>query len=202
MACYSYCYGHNEAMPINASLSSLKHHFLIAMPTLREGLFANSITYLIEHDDNGAMGLVINQPMELSYGDIFEHLKIPEVRGHRPDSVLVGGPVENHRGFVLHRAGEHDWQSTMHVADDIYLTTSVDILHDLAHHNAPPCLVALGYAGWSPGQLEEELAANAWLTVPADSRILFETPLEQRVAAATSRLGIDMRLISSEAGHA
>lgn len=189
-------------MPIDASLSSLKNHFLIAMPALREGIFANSITYLIEHDTNGAMGLVINQPMDLSCADIFEHLKIPEVRAHQTDAVLVGGPVENHRGFVLHRPSEQQWQSTMHIADDICLTTSIDILHDLAHNAAPPCLVALGYAGWSPGQLEEELAANAWLTVPADSRILFDTPIEQRVAAATSCLGIDMRLISSQAGHA
>jgi putative transcriptional regulator len=189
-------------MPINAALSSLKNHFLIAMPTLREGLFAKSITYLIEHDENGAMGLVINQPMDLRYDDIFDHLKIPDVYGLHNDAVLVGGPVETHRGFVLHRAGSHPWQSTIQVADDICLTTSIDILHDLAHNLAPACLVALGYAGWSPGQLEEELAANAWLTMPADSRILFDTPLEQRVAVATSLLGIDMRLISSEAGHA
>jgi putative transcriptional regulator len=189
-------------MPINASLSSLKHHFLIAMPALREGLFANSIAYMIEHDGGGAMGLVINHPMDLCYGDIFDHLKIPEAHARRSEAVLIGGPVETHRGFVLHRPCDRQWQSTILIADDVCLTTSLDILHDIAHDNAPPCLVALGYAGWSAGQLEEELAANAWLTVPADSRIIFDTPLEQRVAAATSRLGIDMRLISSQAGHA
>lgn len=190
-------------MAENASFQSLKNHFLIAMPSLREGIFAHSITYLIEHDEGGAMGLVINQPMDITHRDIFQHLNITDASGQHDAPVLIGGPVETHRGFVLHRnETAHQWQSTMHVADDIWLTTSIDILQDIACHAAPAALVALGYAGWGAGQLEEELAANAWLTVPADSRIIFDTPLEQRVAAATQRLGIDMRLISYQAGHA
>ena len=181
---------------------SLKHHFLIAMPDLRGGFFGDSLTYLCEHDQHGAMGLVINQALNLTLDDVFQHLDLDTRRRH-PDLVLAGGPVQTDHGFVLHRQDLRDWESTMAIADDIALTTSRDILAAMAVGDGPEeALVALGYAGWGAGQLEEELATNAWLTLPADDLILFRTPLEQRLHAAGRKLGVDLSLITHQAGHA
>lgn len=184
------------------SYPSLKHHFLIAMPGLRGGFFGDSLTYLCEHNPQGAMGLVINHPLTLTLDDVFEHLDLDTRRRH-PGPVLAGGPVQTDRGFVLHRQDLRDWESTMAIADGIALTTSSDILAAMAVDDGPTeVLVALGYAGWGAGQLEEELAANAWLTLPADDLILFRTPLEQRLHAAGRKLGVDLSLIAHQAGHA
>jgi putative transcriptional regulator len=188
---------------MNTSFQSFKNHFLIAMPSLTDGIFARSVTYVCEHSEQGAMGLVINQPFGMPLRDVLEHLNIGDAHAHLDDPVMAGGPVQTDRGFVLHRTGEQRWESTIVITDEISLTTSRDILDSMAHAQGPrDCLVALGYAGWGAGQLEEEIAGNAWLTLPADSAIIFSVPVEQRLNAAAARLGIDMALISSEAGHA
>jgi putative transcriptional regulator len=185
------------------NMTSLKDHFLIAMPSIGDGIFAHSITYICEHNDQGAMGIVINHPLDLSLDEIFEHLEIDNIQSPHNDQILAGGPVHMDRGFVLHRNTEAAWDSTIRVSDQIALTTSQDILTAIAHDEGPrDSLVALGYAGWSEGQLESELADNAWLTAPADSDIIFNTPIEQRAKAAAAKMGIDLALISPEAGHA
>ncbi|PLW70976.1 YqgE/AlgH family protein [Pseudohalioglobus lutimaris] len=185
------------------SSDSLRDHFLLAMPTLSEGIFSHSITYICEHGESGAMGIVINQPLDLSLGEIFEHLQIDSPADFASEPVMAGGPVQIDHGFVLHRRCEETWEANLKVTDEINLTTSRDILRAIAQGNGPrDHLIALGYAGWTAGQLEQELAENSWLTLPADSDIIFTTPVDQRVAAAAARLGIDMNLISGEAGHA
>lgn len=181
---------------------NLKHHFLIAMPMLREGIFAHSLTYICEHTDAGAMGLVLNHPLDLTLNQIFEHLEL-DIRRPCHQPVLAGGPVQTERGFVLHPPQQGEWEATLVIVDTVALTTSTDIITALAAGTGPEdALVALGYAGWGAGQLEEELAANAWLTLPADERILFHTPVEQRLPEAARRLGVDLSLIASQAGHA
>ncbi len=184
--------------------SSLKHHFLIAMPGMTDPNFAHSITYICEHNDEGAMGIVVNRPLELTVGDILSHLHIKEYREHFNEvPVLCGGPVQMERGFVLHRNLPHRWDTTLCVEGDICLTTSRDILEAIAQDAGPPeSLIALGYAGWSAGQLDYEMAQNAWLSVKADPDILFATPYEQRWQAAAALLGVDMSLLSAQAGHA
>jgi putative transcriptional regulator len=183
---------------------SLRNHFLIAMPGLADENFAHSITYLCDHDEKGAMGLVVNRALEISFDDIFDHLEISEFARHHPQRVLSGGPVQTDRGFVLHRrAAGRRWQSTLDLTEEISLTTSRDILDAIAHDEGPAdALVALGYAGWGPGQLEREIAENAWLTLPADAGILFDVPLERRAQAAARRLGINLDLLSSACGSA
>ncbi|WP_420814628.1 YqgE/AlgH family protein [Oceanicoccus sagamiensis] len=184
-------------------MTSLKDHFLIAMPSIGDGIFAHSITYICEHNEQGAMGIVINHPLDLSLDEIFEHLEIDNIQTPHSDQILAGGPVHMDRGFVLHRNTETHWDSTISVSDQIALTTSQDILTAIAHDEGPSdSIVALGYAGWSEGQLESELADNAWLTAPADSDILFNTPIEHRAKAAAAKMGVDLALISPTAGHA
>lgn len=183
--------------------SSLRDHFLLAMPGLNEGLFAHSITYLCEHGESGAMGIIINQPLELCVGEIFEHLDIQPRRDFSREPVFAGGPVQIDHGFVLHRSGPAEWESSLRVTRDITLSTSRDILRAIAEDEGPEeYLIALGYAGWSAGQLEEELSHNAWLTIPADCHTLFHTPWQHRLSTAAGRLGVDMNLISAQAGHA
>jgi putative transcriptional regulator len=185
------------------SSDCLRDHFLLAMPCLDEGIFAHSITYICEHGESGAMGIVINQPLELSVGEIFEHLQIDSERDFSAVPVLAGGPVQIDHGFVLHRNSHRSWEASLKVTPEITLTTSRDILRAIAHNDGPDDhLIALGYAGWSAGQLEQELAENSWLTLPANGDIIFSTPTEQRLCAAAAQLGIDMNLISGEAGHA
>ena len=181
----------------------MRDHFLLAMPALSEGIFSHSITYICEHGESGAMGIVINQPLDLSLGEIFEHLQIDSPAGFNNEPVMAGGPVQIDHGFVLHRGCDTPWEANLRVTDEINLTTSRDILRAIADGKGPrDHLIALGYAGWSAGQLEQELAENSWLTLPADSDIIFTTPVDQRVGTAAARLGIDMNLISGEAGHA
>ncbi|WP_026244403.1 YqgE/AlgH family protein [Dasania marina] len=184
--------------------SNLTGHFLIAMPSLNGSAFGHTITYICEHNEQGAMGIVLNHPLQLNLDDIFAHLEIDDVSATRPDAVLAGGPVQTERGFVLHEHHQDKtWQGTQSLANNIYLTTSQDILDDMAHDRGPEhSLVALGYAGWGAGQLEAELAENAWLTTPADNDIIFRTPIEKRASAAAAKLGIDLSLISPQAGHA
>lgn len=183
------------------NLESLKNHFLIAMPGMADSRFTQSVTYICEHNAGGAMGLVINQPSEMSYSELFKHLKLNDA--YPDDSpLLAGGPVQKERGFVLH-SREKEWESTLPVSDDIAITGSKDILTDIANDNGPESvLIALGYAGWSSGQLESELAQNSWLTVPATKQIIFDLPLEERWESSAKQLGIDLNLVPTDAGHA
>jgi len=185
------------------SSDCLRDHFLLAMPGLSEGIFSHSITYICEHGESGAMGIVINQPLDLSVAEIFEHLQITPRQDFSEIPVMAGGPVQIDHGFVLHRRCQKNWEASLKVTSDITLTTSRDILRAIADDSGPQeHLIALGYAGWAAGQLEQELAENSWLTLPANSDIIFSTPSEQRLGAAAAQLGIDMNLISGEAGHA
>ncbi|MCP5140921.1 MAG: YqgE/AlgH family protein [Gammaproteobacteria bacterium] len=189
--------------PAKSAEPRLDNHFLIAMPALSDPNFARTVTYLCEHNDEGAMGLVVNRPLDVSLNEIFKHIGIddadPEVAAA---PIYLGGPVQPERGFVLHSpVGE--WESTMRVTDDIGVTTSQDVLRAMAAGKGPKhALVALGYAGWGTGQLEAEMIDNAWLSVPAHAAIIFEMPAEQRWRAAAASLGIDLDRLSSDAGHA
>jgi putative transcriptional regulator len=181
---------------------SLCNHFLIAMPGMHESTFAHSVTYICEHSSEGAMGIVINNPMPMTLHEIFAqmHLTVDANQGSQP--IVAGGPVQQERGFVIHTS-DTQWHSTLKVSADLSLTASRDIIAALAQGQGPKeYLVALGYAGWSEGQLEAEIAANSWLTVPASKHIIFDTPFAQRWAAAAQALGIDVNLISQVAGHA
>jgi putative transcriptional regulator len=185
------------------SSDCLRDHFLLAMPGLSGGIFSHSITYICEHGESGAMGIVINQPLDLSVGEIFEHLQINARQDFSEMPVMAGGPVQIDHGFVLHRKCDERWEASLKVTPEITLTTSRDILRAIANDNGPDDhLIALGYAGWAAGQLEQELAENSWLTLPADSEVIFSTPADQRLGAAAALLGIDMNLISGDAGHA
>ena len=183
--------------------SYLKHHFLIAMPHMDDPHFAQSLIYLIDHNEQGAMGLVINQPNGLNLADVLEQLR-PEVTpaAHCHNlQVMTGGPVQTDRGFVLHPAG-YDFQATLDLGE-LGLSTSQDVLFAIADNTGPgKYLITLGYAGWGAGQLESELADNAWLSCPADPAILFDTPHEQRLHAAAERLGVNLGLLTNQAGHA
>lgn len=176
--------------------------FLIAMPSLRDPVFAQTITFVCEHTPEGAMGIIINHPLNLTLSEMFRQLELRDDGPLSQMTVLSGGPVQFERGFVLH-SSEQPWESTLKVTPEVSLTASRDIIEAMAEGKGPEkALVALGYAGWGAGQLEAEIAANSWLTVPADPHLLFDTPVEQRWAAASRHLGIDLNLISSVAGHA
>ena len=181
---------------------SLCDHFLIAMPSMHDTSFAQSVTYICEHNERGAMGIVINNPMPMTLHEIFAQMHLSANTEQGGKTIYSGGPVQAERGFVLHSSNTK-WHSTIKVSDDISLTASSDIISALAQGVGPtPCLIALGYAGWGAGQLEEEIAANSWLTVPADKNIIFNTPTEQRWTVAALALGINVSLISNTAGHA
>jgi len=183
------------------SFSSLKHHFLIAMPSLKDSSFEHSITYICNHDGDGAMGIVLNQPTDLNLHEVLDQLEIEGAHCH-DHPVLLGGPVHQDHGFILHLE-KGDWRSTLSVTDDIHVSTSKDILTSLAQGTGPKKYkVALGYAGWDPGQLEQELLDNSWITVEADANIIFNTPEDEMYQAALKLLGIDEGFLSSDAGHA
>ncbi|MDD4929578.1 MAG: YqgE/AlgH family protein [Gallionella sp.] len=181
----------------------LTHHFLIAMPAMQEGFFAGTLTYICEHDENGALGLVVNRPVSLTLAEMFSQINAPldNPRLARMP-VHVGGPVQMERGFVLHD-GRQDWQSTLRINDRLALTTSRDILDAISEGRSPRnFLVALGYSGWEPGQLEHEINENIWLTVPASEHILFALPPEERLGAAMALLGVNYSMLVEDAGHA
>jgi len=223
-------------------MQSLENQFLIAMPSLGNDYFNKTVTYICEHNDDGAMGLIINMPVNITLQDLLKQIEendqeendkktvakkidgkeeIQPEQENSPESkstptsvksilldhsleqlVLSGGPISQNRGFVLHRT-QSGWKSSLALSDDIMITTSKDILMALGTTDAPEqFIVTLGYAGWGPGQLETELQANSWLTIDADSDILFNTPIEQRWQKATEKLGIDVAHLSSDIGHA
>ena len=182
----------------------LTHHFLIAMPAVADPYFTRTLTYICEHNDQGALGVVVNRPIDMTLRSLFDRLSLrieDDDVGDAP--IYLGGPVQTDRGFVLHEPAGR-WQSTLKVRDSVGLTTSKDILEAVGRGEGPKRLmVTLGYAGWSAGQLEHELGQNAWLSVEArGDRILFDTPAEERLPAALSLLGIDLASLSEEAGHA
>jgi putative transcriptional regulator len=185
------------------SSTNLTNQFLIAMPNMRDLNFSQTVTYICEHNHEGAMGIVVNRPTNIHLNDILEQLNIQDLDIEiGEEAVYLGGPVQPERGFVLH-CDNSSWDSTMRVTPEISVTTSRDILESIAAGNGPGShLVALGYAGWGSGQLEDEISANAWLNGPADSQIIFNTPPELRWRAAAKLLGIDMNLMSGDAGHA
>jgi putative transcriptional regulator len=182
---------------------NLTHHFLIAMPSMADPYFAKTLTYICEHNDQGALGLVVNRPIDMTMQALFERLSLKLDDGQNAEApVYFGGPVQTDRGFVLHSPAGN-WQSTLRVGSHIGLTTSKDILEAVGRGEGPKqILVTLGYAGWSPGQLEQELSQNAWLTVEARDGIIFDTPSEERLPAAMGLLGVDFARLQDEAGHA
>jgi len=184
-------------------MDSLENHLLIAMPTLDDAYFNKSVTYICEHNEDGAMGLIINLPVNITLNELLA--QIDENKQDLPSLeqlVLTGGPISQDRGFVLH-SPQDCWSSSLALSDDVMITTSKDILMSLGTEQAPQkFLVTLGYAGWGPGQLEQELSANSWLTIPADDDILFNTPFEQRWKKSAEKLGIDIAHLSSDVGHA
>lgn len=183
--------------------ASLSDQFLIAMPSLKDPNFEQTVTLICQHNDEGALGIVINRTVNLTVGEVLNQMDIPSQYYEASDTpVHYGGPVQSERGFILHR-DLGNWQSTLPINDRIGLTTSRDILEAMANNQGPAhCLVALGYAGWGGGQLEHELAENAWLSGPADYDLIFSTPIEERWHAAARLLGVDLHVLSPETGHA
>ena len=181
----------------------LINQFLIAMPSLNDPNFSRSVTYICQHNDEGAMGIVINQPLQLTLGEVLSDLDLPTSQEDTRDrAVFLGGPVQCERGFVLHQpVGE--WEATLNVSDEIGVTASRSILASIANGQGPKnSIVALGYAGWGAGQLEQEMLANSWLSGPADSDIIFHLPVEQRWQAAATLAGVDITRLSGDVGHA
>ena len=180
-----------------------RHHFLVAMPAMTDSLFARALVYICEHNDQGALGIIVNRPTNLTLGELFAQIQAPILESEiKKLPVHYGGPVQTDRGFVLHDP-IGDWQSTLPVNDKVGLTTSKDILQAVGLDKGPHnLLVTLGYAGWTQGQLEQELAQNTWLSVPASEHILFDLPAEERLPAAMALLGVDYASLSEDAGHA
>lgn len=185
----------------------LTNQFLIAMPSLADPNFAQTVTLICEHTDRGALGIVLNRPLEMTLGEVLDQLQLTCANAAlRDQQVLRGGPVQTDRGFVLHPPGgpkNGEWDSTLKVSDELSVTTSRDVLAALAEGNGPAqAVVALGYAGWDAGQLEDEIRSNAWLNVRADAGLIFDTPFDHRWEGAARLLGIDLGRISHQAGHA
>ena len=195
---------------MSAGRINLTNQFLIAMPGMVDGTFAGTVVYLCEHTEKGALGLVINKPIDIKLKNLFEKVELTLDREDLAEEpVFFGGPVQTERGFVLHEPlaggdgeGGH-YNSTLQIPGGLEMTTSKDVLEALAHGAGPKkVLVTLGYSGWGAGQLEDEIGRNGWLTVNAEPGIIFDTPVEQRYERALSLLGIDPRMLSQEAGHA
>lgn len=181
----------------------LTDHFIIAMPGLADENFNQAVTYICEHDENGTFGIIINRESDITLDDVMQQMHIPyHSENNHTETVFTGGPVQTNRGFILHRP-TGNWDSSLIVNDSVALTTSRDILEAIAGNQGPQDnIIALGYAGWGPGQLEQEMAANTWLSCPAEEQIIFDTPVEERWQAAARLIGIDLQLMSNDAGHA
>lgn len=186
-----------------ADASYLEGHFLIAMPGLEDPNFERGVTLLCQHDANGALGVTINRPMELRVGDVLEQLDIEDQHGSwSRQPVLQGGPVHPDRGFVIHD-GRDTWNATLAVGKSLALTSSRDILEAIARGEGPAnAVLALGYAGWAAGQLEDEIRDNAWLSGPAEPGLIFDEPMESRWVMAAQALGVDIMQLTGTPGHA
>ncbi len=199
-------------MPPDSAPFNLTHHFLIAMPGLHGEPFSKSVVYLCEHSERGALGLVINKPSDINLKGLFDKVELPLLRSDLVNSpVFHGGPLQTERGFVLHepifaakdKPEESVYASTMTIPGGLEMTTSRDVLEAISTGAGPAkLLVSLGYSAWGQGQLESELGENSWLTVDADARVIFDTPVEQRYERALQLLGLQSWMLSSEAGHA
>lgn len=188
---------------MSQATANLRGHFLISMPHMQDRYFAQSLIYLCEHSDSGSMGLIINRAIPMDLQELFSHLEMPCTETTHQKPVFFGGPVQPERGFILHPAHSGRWNTTCDIDPIACLTTSVDILEDIAAGKGPDeCIVALGYAGWGGGQLEQEISDNAWLSCPANSDIMFRTPIEERLNAAAALLGINLDLLTADTGHA
>lgn len=183
--------------------SPFRHSLLVAMPGLQDGLFTRSVVYVCAHSEAGAMGIVVNQRLpDVGFGELLSQLKLPRSTLSVEPVVHFGGPVETGRGFVLHST-DFIREDTVRIHDTLCITGTVDILEAIAQGRGPTrSIFALGYAGWSAGQLESEIQTNSWLTIPADDELIFGTPLDDKWGKALSRLGIDPHALSADAGHA
>jgi putative transcriptional regulator len=199
-------------MSQDSASTNLTNHFLIAMPGLQDALFKRSVVYLCEHNPHGALGLMINKPCEISLKGLFDQVELPLRRLDLVNApVFYGGPVQTERGFVLHEATFADadkpadpvYSSTLVIPGGLEMTTSRDVLEAMSIGSGPrKVMISLGYAAWGQGQLEAELIENSWLTVEADTRLIFDTPIEQRYEQALQLLGLQAWMLSPEAGHA
>jgi len=185
----------------------LTNQFLIAMPSMRDDHFAGTVVYLCEHNERGALGLVINRPTDIDLPKLFSKVDLKLARDDLAEApVFYGGPVQTERGFVLHERLDEEgghYASTLKINGGLEMTTSRDVLEALSHGAGPrKVFIALGYSGWSAGQLEEEIGRNGWLTVAAQPELIFDTPVEQRYDQALSLLGVDRNFLMGEAGHA
>ncbi len=185
---------------------NLANHFLIAMPSVDDPIFGGAVVYVCEHNEKGVLGVVINKPTDMTMDVLFDRIDLQLADGLRTtmgsEPIMFGGPVQDDRGFVLHSPGGR-YSSSLNVTEDVAFTTSIDVLEAVAGGGGPQrMLVSIGYAGWTPGQLEEEISRNGWLTVGADAHVLFDLPIEERYTAAIKLLGIDPLMLASEAGHA
>jgi putative transcriptional regulator len=199
-------------MSHESASTNLTNHFLIAMPGLQDALFKRSVVYLCEHGPRGALGLLINKPCEISLKGLFDQVDLPLTRADLTGApVFFGGPVQTERGFVLHEATFADadrpadpvYSSTLVIPGGLEMTTSRDVLEAISIGSGPrKLMISLGYAAWGQGQLEAELGENSWLTVAADARLIFDTPIEQRYEQALQLLGLQAWMLSPEAGHA
>ena len=185
------------------SETSLTNHLLIAMPTLADPNFSQTVTIVCEHTEKGALGIVVNKPLPMKLSDVLEQMNLePRSDYIAAKPVLRGGPVSTDRGFVLHRPGGQ-WDHSHKVSDMIQVTTSRDVLAAIARGEGPDdAFIALGYAGWEAGQLEHEIKENSWLSMPIDARVVFDLPYEDRWLAAWRFMGIDKDMLSRSAGHA
>ena len=183
--------------------TTLTNHFLIAMPALADPNFYQTVTYICAHNEDGAMGIIINRPLGLSLGEVLGQMQISSGSTNIESiPIYQGGPVQADRGFVLHQPLKM-WDSCIKISGDMGIATSRDILNAIANGEGPEqVFIALGYAGWAPGQLEREIMENAWLNAPADTSIIFKTPVEQRWRAAAGLMGVDLEKLSIDVGHA
>ena len=196
-------------MPADFAPINFTSHFLIAMPGLRDALFCRSVVFMCEHSEHGALGLVINKPSDILLSRLFEKVDLPMGRDDLAQTpVFQGGPVQTERGFVLHEAievadGESVYASTLSIPGGLEMTTSKDVLEAMASGAGPrKVFVSLGYASWGEGQLESEITENSWLTVEADPKVIFDTPVEERYDRAMALLGLKSWMLSPDAGHA
>lgn len=182
---------------------SLTNQFLIAMPALMDPNFARTVTLICQHNEEGALGIVINRTTALTIREVMDQLSVPRDNIKDPElPVFLGGPVQTERGLILHE-GIGNWETTLPISEDLGLTTSKDILEAIAENRGPTnCMLALGYAGWGSGQLEREMRENAWLSVPTDNDIIFRTPVDERWPRAAELVGVDITMLSGPAGHA
>ncbi len=188
---------------LEGDATSLKNQFLVAMPGLEDDNFSHTVSLLCEHNDKGAIGLIINRPTDLTLTAMLDQMGVKHEAADANEHVVFwGGPVQPERGFVVHR-GPGGWESCMPISKDLFITTSRDVLAAIGEGRGPKeFLVTLGYAGWGAGQLENEILANSWLNTPVDSGVLFSTPARSRWQSATRLIGLDVAQLSSGAGHA